>query len=431
VFLCGLEGFQRLTASCIALNGSILPVLQVLGTLPEGLAIQILRIAWVDEQLDVLPVSLHHLTIDAEFPAIRSHRSFTLDFHSQMIRRKRRKSAFTAIMQAVTTSTIGLRKLDLTHIPVSRIDSLLQLISATCRSAQDVSLSFGDSKSSASEMQAEIIKLDSMVALMTGIESLSLTVKYGRSFKGFRGLPAPSSIANLRCLTHLSLGPGFHHMDLPEMILHTTSLQSLYLTGNAHNCHRKLQELTPLCSLTALTKLTLNCCEGLLKIPPLLSLSSLQWFELEGCKAVQDLPPLCTLTALQTLILCDLWQLRQIPSLSTLTALTRLDLSSLSQIETIPLLATLTALQVLKLNSIDSLQQLPPLATLTALQTLELRYNRKLRRIPTLISLTALRRVELFGCEQLLELPSLYRLTRLWPREIRVRGRLQRHPYIP
>jgi hypothetical protein len=127
---------------CIALYQSILHVLQLLQTLSENLAIAVLAAAPADlkHKLVILPASLHPLAIEAALPSIRPDHCITLDFNSP--HGSDHNTAY-ALLNAASTGKHALRKLDLQNIPVPTHESLLQLIAAACKSAGDVSLSFG------------------------------------------------------------------------------------------------------------------------------------------------------------------------------------------------------------------------------------------------------------------------------------------------
>jgi hypothetical protein len=174
--------------------------------------------------------------------------------------------------------------------------------------------------------------------------------QYGSSFGKFRGFSVPSCIVNMPCLTALSLGCGFHLMDLPQIVSQLTRLRSLCLTDHLHGSQRKLQKLPPLCCLTALMGLQLFNFDELLTIPPLLSLTYLQTLTLSQCNMLQELPSWHTLTDMQNLWLSKLPFIKSIPPLQTLTALQTLDLSNMLELEQIPSLSTLTALRTLGLS---------------------------------------------------------------------------------
>jgi Leucine-rich repeat (LRR) protein len=468
---------------------SVLTVLKVIQQLPEGLAIRVLADlrANLDLQLYILPASLHHLAIEAAFPSIRRHHSLTLDFDKLTPR----MSTAEAVMQAVNTATSSLQTLCLENIPVRNNKRLLQLIATACRSALDVTLSAGNPDVLArNEMQPDISRLDCIFRSSTGLQSLSLAVEYGLSQGRFRGFAAPSCISNLQFLTHSCLGRGFHHMDLPQIVPHMTSLQSLYINRcellqlpplcpltrlqslKLRSFHylrelpslptlaplqrlelryfHDLYELPPLSMLTALQTLILVGCGALREVPPLDTLASLHELNLAKCPSLKQVPSLHSVTALQTLQLCEL-AVQCIPPLDTLPALQTLELNTLGHIGTIPSLATLTALQTLHIEGCWRRQQLPPLATLTALQTLKvwrmhsllklaplstltalqtlvLSGCSQLQGVPCLDPLTALRTLDLSGCKQLLELPPLDRLTALQTLNIKGCGRVQQSP---
>jgi hypothetical protein len=73
-------------------------------------------------------------------------------------------------------------------------------------------------------------------------------------------IPSESFFMSLSHLTLLSLGPGFHFMDLPEAVPHMTRLLAIQLKGNHHI---ELEELPSLSPLTALQELHLSDFEWL------------------------------------------------------------------------------------------------------------------------------------------------------------------------
>jgi hypothetical protein len=115
--------------------------LKVLQQLPEGLAIAVLAAspAPFEHHLSILPACLHPLAVEAAFPSIRRHHSLSLDFGSL------KNTTAYAVLHAATAATIGfsaLKELKLKQIPVGCDNHLHQMISAACRSAQDVQLHF-------------------------------------------------------------------------------------------------------------------------------------------------------------------------------------------------------------------------------------------------------------------------------------------------
>jgi hypothetical protein len=129
--------------TAIFVNQCVLPVLQVLQQLPEGLAIAVLAAstAGFEKHLFVLQMSLHSLVIEAAFPSIHRHHSLTLDFDS--LRDPTTACAVLHVATAETTGASPLQVLDLKHIPLTCGDHLLHLMSAACKSASNVQLDFG------------------------------------------------------------------------------------------------------------------------------------------------------------------------------------------------------------------------------------------------------------------------------------------------
>jgi hypothetical protein len=113
---------------------------QVLGQLPEGLAIALLAApsTHLDQKLSVLPASLQPLAVAATLFSIHRHRSLTLDFDSPL-----GKGNAYELLHAATTVTGCMKKISLKHIPVQKDKHLLELIPAACKSASDVSLDYG------------------------------------------------------------------------------------------------------------------------------------------------------------------------------------------------------------------------------------------------------------------------------------------------
>jgi hypothetical protein len=268
----------------------------MLKPLNYGLAIAVLSAfeTYLELQLCILPGNLHHLAVASAFPSIRNLQSLTLDINSLL----RRTDTAEAVMKAVATVASGLQWLRLMHIPVRNIVRnnfrLLHLISNACKSASDVSLSFGclktlripDSQpvaqlteapcqnSSPSSLHLIICdepqlnsRLDCILGARHRLQSLSLKVQCDGDVKM---LPAPSSIIGSRCLTHLCLGRGFHLMDLPQMVPHMTNLQSLYLK------EWHLPELSPLTFCSTLQTLELRLFYELVTLPTIASLPALQ-----------------------------------------------------------------------------------------------------------------------------------------------------------
>jgi Leucine-rich repeat (LRR) protein len=456
----------------------MLRVLKVLQRLPGGLATKVLAASTADleHQLSILPQSMHQLAVHAAFPSILCDHSLKLNSAFPV---KRSTTAVHAALEAATTAPKFLKKLDLSHIPKQNDTRLLQLIAAACMTASDVSLMFdSDSLQDVASQQPVAplhealshntaltrlglcfpdascysISFDCLLKALTGLQSLSLAKYQPRGDDSCTSpLPAPACIQHLH-LTHLHLGPGFHLMDLPQIMPHLTSLQILHLEGDSRLQEQDLPDLSP---LTALQTLKLDAFKKLNALPPLDTLTALQTLEVNFCEMLQQLPSLSTLIALQTLRLYVVLHLREVPPLDTLTALQTLELRSCDKLQGMPSLAAFTALQTLVISisfcgfmhpipSIDTLtalkklelsgfgrvQEMPPLATLTALQRLELMNCNRLQRLPSLAPLTALQRLNLGGCFQLLELPPLATLTALQTLDLLCCKKLERIPSL-
>jgi hypothetical protein len=267
--------------SFISLTERFLNVLKVLQQLPEGLAIAVLTSSPADleQHISILPSSLHPLAVEAAFPSIRRDHSLTLDFASLT----GPMTAYTVLHAATAGSTAAcdLQEVKLKQVPTSCNQRLQQVISATCRSASDVSLDFGCSdlqlvpehppflqlsevlshNSALTNLQLSfvgdpclVIDLDYMFQSLAGLRSLALTSSRCRATVcSTDGLPAPRCITSLIRLTHLSLGPGFHLRDMPQIVPHMTRLQALHLKG-----YCELQKLLPLDTLAALQTLQLH-----------------------------------------------------------------------------------------------------------------------------------------------------------------------------
>jgi hypothetical protein len=320
-------------------------VLKVLQELPHCLVISVLAAcpAELRQQLSTLAPSLHPLAIEAAFPSIRRYRSLTLTLAYMGA-----STTDCAVLHAATTATSALRKLHLKDICLRDHDDLLMLISAACRSALDVSLDFvhrymqlvPQSQSFAhlcdtlshntaltslqltfEQDPCHFFNLASLVKSLTDLHSLKLALCSHVSCGTPGHLPPPEHIINLPCLTHLCLGPGFHFMELPQIVPHMTRLRALSLRGS------DLQELPPLSPLTALQTLELQSLIKIEMLPPVATLTRLQTLDLSVCHMLQQLPPLATLTALLTLKLSNCDELQSLPPLDTLEALQTLDLT--------------------------------------------------------------------------------------------------------
>jgi Leucine-rich repeat (LRR) protein len=442
------------------MDQSMLPVLKVLQRLPGGLGTEVLAASPADleDQLSILPPSMHPLAVHAAFPSIICDHSLKLN--SAFLDEK---SLYTinAVMKSATTAPNFLNKLDLSHIPRQIDTRLLQLIAAACMNASDVSLMFDCQnledialqqpvatlhealsyntsltclKLSFTDALCDSIGFDYLLSAFTGLQTLSLANYQPRGDASCtRPLHIPMCIVNQLSLTQLCLGPGFHLTDLPQILPQMAPLKVLDLTSDPLI---QLQELPDLSHLTALQTLQLKAFKSLSELPPLATLTALQTLEVSLCEMLQQLPPVVTLTALHTLKLCNMFSLSELPPLDTLRALQTLELRSCDKLQRIPSLAaltalqtlrisncrfmhaiptvgTLTALQTLELGGFGWVHEIPPLDTLTALQTLEVTYIHSLKRLPSLASLTALRELKVEECFQLRELPPLDTLTAL------------------
>jgi hypothetical protein len=459
------------------MDQSVLHLLKVLQRLPGGLATQVLAAspADLDDQLSILPASMHPLAVQAAFPSIHCDHSLKLnpDFLEE-------KSSFTinAVLEAAITAPNFLRKLDMSTIPRQIDTRHLQLIAAACMTASDVSLmldceSLEDIASqqpvaplheslshntaltclklSLKDAPCYSISFDYLINALTGLQTLSLAkFQPNKDDSCTKPLPIPVCIVNQLSLTSLHLGPGFHLMDLPQIIPRMTSLKFLDLTGDPR---LQPQDLPDLSHLTALQTLKLKSFKNLNTLPPLATLTTLHTLEVSFCETLQQLPSLATLTALHTLKLCHILRLKEVPLLDTLTALQTLELSSCYQTQGIPSLAALTALQTLRIRecgfwqqipNVDTLRTLqtlelrgfgllggmPSLATLRALQTLEVSFFYGLKRLPSLDNLTALRELKVERCFQLIELPPLATLTALQTLDLVACKKLERIPSL-
>jgi hypothetical protein len=429
----------------------MLSVVQVLEQLPESLAIAVLAASSGDlrHHLDILPASLHCLAIEAAFPSIRRHQSLKLAIKSTpkvefydafaMTCTARESplvvdpSTACAVLCAAITASSALKGLDLQNISVGN-GRLLQLISAACMCALDVTLSFSDalvqhvSEHSALAQIGEALAcntafislfltfqngyrqcfhLDRVLEALTGLQSLSLAGTYEYRHEAKASVPAPSCIVNLLGLTSLCIGPHFHVVDLPQVVCRMTHLRALHLWGEREP---QLKELPSLSLLTALQTLELQGFSKLEVLPPLATLTSLQTLHLSDCAMLRYIPPLATLSDLRTFKLCQCSQLWELPSLNSLRALQTLELIH-CQFQRMPSLDTLTALQNLKVCGCLLLLELPLLDSLTALQTLEL-MNYRGQPMPSLDALTAIQTLHLIDCD-LQPMPSLGNLIAL------------------
>jgi hypothetical protein len=450
-------------------------VLQVLQQLPEGLAMSVLANAPMDleHQLAMLPASLHPLAIKAAYTSSVNNHSLTLNLGLDSYGGVSSTTA-CEVLHFATFANTGLQKLVLRDIPMLSNESLFQMISAACLSASDVSLGFGCNQVQNVHTWQPITQLGEVLPGNTALTSLQLTFcadpdhvfNYDCLVEGLTGLrslsiafhmqkacgsptPArsvPAGITKLLHLTCLQLGPGFHLMDVPQIVLHLSGLHSLHLRGGHY-----LQERPVLDSLTQLQSLTFDCCYMLKALPPLAALTALQTLDVADCSGLPKLPPLDTLTALKTMKLscCDdlrllpsftsleqlqtlavgrTYKLRKLPPLDSLTALQVLELFMCLELRQLPSLDSLNALQTLMLTSCYTLQQLPCLDSLTALQTLQVNHCQVLRQLPPLNRLTALQTLHLTEFSQLLELPDLKRLTALQTLNLRECTQLQHVP---
>jgi hypothetical protein len=287
----------------------MLCVLKVLDQLPEGLAMAVLAAsaADLDDQLDILPASLHHLAIEAAFPSIHRHNSLVLSFGCLGDEAEEEAAGVVtvspahahAVLHAARSANSALEFLDLRNIIVAGNDWLLQLISPACMSPSDIRLSFdvGDlacisecnalaqiadalsSNTTLTSLSLDIkcdsnegFNLDSLLEALTGLQRLTLTGDK-HLYNPERYIPAPTCIVKLLSLTYLCLGPGFEIYDIPEIVCRMTQLQALHLRGAWDS---ELEELPSLSPLTALKSLELQIPGQLESLPPLATLTSLQ-----------------------------------------------------------------------------------------------------------------------------------------------------------
>jgi hypothetical protein len=285
---------------------SIVFALQVLQQPPECLAIAVMAAsrrssADVEQQLSMLPASVHPLAIDAAFPSFRRHHSIALDFVTLGC-----PNTWYAVLHAATKDTSALEKLHLQHIPVHETERLLLRLSSVCRSVLDVKLDFANRDPQhvpGSQALREIgVSLSQNIALtslelnfqddpydvinpeyllesLQGLHNLALapyTYPVG-SMPPEQDNPLPEHIINLPRLTRLCLGPGFHLTELPQIVPQLTRLQELCLSGS------NPQALPPLSPLTALETLKLQGMAELTELPQLLALNLLQLLDLRSC----------------------------------------------------------------------------------------------------------------------------------------------------
>jgi hypothetical protein len=205
---------------------TLLFVLHVLQMIPKGLAIAVLAVSSHDigQQRSILPDSMHPLAIGAAFPSILSHHFFTFYFASL----ENPESTFQ-ILHAATTASIALQKLHLKLIPVCDNEHVLQLISAACRSAMEITLDFPPSHLQRVRYSQLFAELGVTRSHNMTLASLELTLHGGPC--------------------HLLI---FDYL-LPPMATLST-LQALALT-----CHKTLKQLPILRTVTAMH--TLKLCE--------------------------------------------------------------------------------------------------------------------------------------------------------------------------
>jgi hypothetical protein len=178
---------------------SILTALQVLLQLPEGLAISVLAASSADvfQHLSTLPTSLHPLAIEAAFPSICRHRCLTLD-----VAFLRNPNTIFAVLRVATTGTSSLRKLHLKSIPTWS-NHLLQLISAACMLALDVSLHFILSNPQHMAESQFFVQLGNTLLHNTALTSLQLTFQ-DFACHLFNLAYLLESLTGLRCLALVS-----------------------------------------------------------------------------------------------------------------------------------------------------------------------------------------------------------------------------------
>jgi hypothetical protein len=129
-------------------------------------------------------------------------------------------------------------------------DRLQHSISDACKSASDIRLHHGCSNQQ-QVRNTLTLQLSEALSQNTALTSLQLTIAsslwsvftYHRLFESLTGLqrlelasrkperdyeldflPFRRDMGNLLSLTHLSLGPGFHLMELPDVLPHMTHL---------------------------------------------------------------------------------------------------------------------------------------------------------------------------------------------------------------
>jgi hypothetical protein len=253
--------------------------------------------------------------------------------------------------------------------------------------------------------------------LPPGMTSLASLAELHLAYNDDLGQQGPGALEPLRCLTRLTL------LDLrdcalgglPPALSALRSLEVLQLGGNrlgSSTCnnlgHADQEGLQPLCHLTALSLLELDCC-GLQSLPwqvtglaQLASLNLMSNRELgsSGPSALQPLRHLTRLTSLH-LWACGLLQVPE--QLSALTALKALGLALNRRLRGFEVLACLGGLVSLNLGHCNLSGVPPQLTTLTLLTELSLRGNGCLDSngnvgLEPLLCLPALQRLDLKYC---------------------------------
>ncbi len=233
----------------------------------------------------------------------------------------------------------------------------------------------------------------------------------------------PPSLGELSQLEFLSLGVNFYRYSADDLVYY--ELESPGFQGT---------DLSPLSTLSSLTRLDLEGCPAISDLSPLSHLKSLQILNLSGCPMISDLLPLSSLPALQSLDLRRCWEIRDLAPLGQLTSLRTLFLYARDLTDYLFPLAALTSLQTLDLQRLGfvndlrplrhmtSLHELTlsgkarpdlsPLTALTELRSLTLSFDR-IKDISILKSLNGLESLELTNCHRLSDLTLLSSLTTL------------------
>jgi len=197
------------------------------------------------------------------------------------------------------------------------------------------------------------------------------------------------------------LGPDRRNIADLTGLEYCTNLDYLYLYLN------QITDISPLASLTNLTRLGLDGNYWIVDISPLANLSSLVSLSL-GVTGISDLSPVANLTNLKYLYLYSN-QISDISPLANLTSLTFLSLDD-NQISDLSPVANLTSLTSLSLGG-NQISDISPLASLSSLVSLVLHRN-PISDFSPLASLTKLTTLDLRQ-NQISDLSPVANLTNL------------------